>query len=152
MDYCFERVRKRGGSKRLKELRVFRLKTFGFHLREASPIHHDPTQPSYDNTGLVGSECTFSIKRSFLPPQSTLSTDHPRSRTRSLNHPPPRTIPSSPDETTCQPDRDSGSEARPCLGLGTGAARPGLRFALHDCAEGSSTNITKATTRKEPEK
>jgi len=41
----------------------------------------------------------FSIKRLFLLPQSISSTDHPRSRTRSWNHPPPLTTPSSPDET-----------------------------------------------------
>jgi len=93
----------------------------------------------------------FSIKRSFLPPQSTLSTDHPRSRTRSQNHPPPLATPSSPDETACQPDRNSGSEARLRLGLDTGAARPELRSYLHDCAGGRAPIPRKPPPEKNQE-
>jgi len=111
----------------LKELRVFRLKTFGFHLREASPIHHDPTQPSYDNTGLVGSECTFrSNARSFLlNPTPQLTIQGPELAPQTILHllPPPPVLTkqrASPTGTPVQkhdcaldwapvpPDLDSG--------------------------------------------
>lgn len=138
MDYCFEKVRQKGGSKRLKELHVFRLKTFGFHLREASPIHHDPTQPSYDNTGLVGSECTFrSNARSFLlNPPSQLTIQGPELAPKTILHllPPLPVLTkqrASPTGTPVQkhycalgcapvsPDLDSGSACTTVLGSRT---------------------------------
>jgi len=57
------------------------------------PIHHDQTQPSFDNTGRVGSECTFRSNACsfFLNPPSQPTIQGLELATRAILHllPPP---------------------------------------------------------------